>query len=81
MAYLPETSAWEDGIYQLEQTDPVLGGEGGIANLQATQLGNRTAYLKQSLDQVNESVALTIPVPPTTGTVTLQSIDGVLQWV
>jgi hypothetical protein len=78
MAYVPEEAEWEEGIYQLEPTDPVLG---GVANLQATQLGNRTAYLKQSLDQVNESVALTIPAPPTTGTVTLQSIDGVLQWV
>jgi hypothetical protein len=81
MANLPETSEWEDGIYQLEPTDPVMGGPGGIANLQATQLGNCTAYLKQSLDQVNESVALTIPAPPTTGTATLQSIDGVMQWV
>lgn len=26
MASLPEQSQWEDGIYQLEQTDPVIGG-------------------------------------------------------
>jgi hypothetical protein len=56
MANLPETPAWEDVVYQLEPTDPVLGSVGGIANLQATQLGNRTAYLKQQLDALTEEV-------------------------
>jgi hypothetical protein len=56
MANLPDTPAWEDGVYQLEPTDLVMGGPGGIANLQATQLGNRTAYLKQQLGALMEEV-------------------------
>jgi hypothetical protein len=56
MANLPETSEWEDGIYQLEPTDKVLGGEGG-ANLQATQLGNRTRFLKDQLDALEARIA------------------------
>jgi hypothetical protein len=46
---LPESSVWEEGIYQLEIQDPVIGGPGGISNLQATQLANRTLYLKECL--------------------------------
>ena len=42
MANLKETSQWEDGIYQLEKTDKVMGGADGISNLQAKQLANRT---------------------------------------
>lgn len=45
MANLTETSTWENGIYQLETTDPVEGGSGGISNQQAKQLGNRTKWL------------------------------------
>lgn len=43
---LTEEATWEEGIYQLELSDPVEGGEDGIANLQAQQLANRTLYLK-----------------------------------
>ena len=46
MATLNESAVWEDGIYQLETSDPVLGGPGGIANRQAEQLANRTSFLK-----------------------------------
>lgn len=35
-----------DDIYQLETSDLVLGGLGGVANLQAQQLLNRMAYLQ-----------------------------------
>lgn len=50
MANLIETSAFEAGIYQLETSDPVLGGPGGIANLQPQQLANRTRFLKDQVD-------------------------------
>ena len=50
MADLVETEQWEDGIYQLETTDPVEGGADGVDNVQARQLANRTAYLKQQLE-------------------------------
>ncbi|MBS1776295.1 MAG: tail fiber protein [Bacteroidetes bacterium] len=48
MANLAETVQWVPGIYQLETTDLVLGGDpsqGGVSNIQAQQLGDRTAYL------------------------------------
>lgn len=52
MANLPETSTWEAGIYQIEETDVVRGGPvagGGISNTQPQQLGNRTKYLYDQL--------------------------------
>ena len=50
MANLPESNQWENGIYQLETTDPVEGGPNGIDNQQAKQLANRTAYLKAQVE-------------------------------
>lgn len=47
MASLTELEQWEEQIYQLETTDPVKGGDDGISNRQAKQLGNRTKYLKK----------------------------------
>ncbi|MCZ2898078.1 hypothetical protein MTR01_29130, partial [Burkholderia thailandensis] len=47
MANLKEQAQWEDGVYQLETSDPVIGGPDGIDNVQAKQLANRTRYLKQ----------------------------------
>lgn len=46
MANLNETAQWETGIYQLETSDPVMGGPDGIDNRQAKQLANRTLWLK-----------------------------------
>lgn len=57
MANLPEEAAWVAGIYQLETSDPVLAGPGGIDNRQATELGNRTAYLKQGLEALASALA------------------------
>lgn len=52
MANLPETPQWEDGIYQIEVSDPVLGGPDGISNRQGKQLASRTLYLKQQVEKV-----------------------------
>ncbi|MFD2645147.1 glycine-rich domain-containing protein [Pseudomonas japonica] len=49
MASLPEQYDWAPGIYQLETSDPVLGGPEGIDNLQAKQLASRTQWLKNQL--------------------------------
>ncbi|MGC2970401.1 gp53-like domain-containing protein [Paraburkholderia aspalathi] len=46
MANLVETARWEDGVYQFETSDPVMGGPDGVDNRQAKQLANRTVYLK-----------------------------------
>lgn len=56
MSNLTESPVYESGIYQLEITDPVAGGEDGVSNLQAKQLANRTAYLKQKTDELKTSV-------------------------
>jgi hypothetical protein len=48
MANLKETSFWEEGIYQWETSDPVLGGENGIDNVPTRQLANRTKWLKDN---------------------------------
>lgn len=47
MTNLVESDVWEDGIYQLETSDPVLAGPDGVDNLQAKQLANRTRFLKE----------------------------------
>ncbi|WP_047237363.1 hypothetical protein [Chromobacterium subtsugae] len=52
MANLQEKPVWESGIYQLETSDPVLGGPDGIDNLQGKQLANRTGYLKSQVDDL-----------------------------
>lgn len=52
MANLPESNAWEEGVYQLETSDYLLGGPGGTLNVQPQQLANRTAYLKTIANEV-----------------------------
>lgn len=52
MANLPETEDFAAGTYQIETSDRVIGGPGGIANKQAEQLGNRTAWLKAALTKI-----------------------------
>ncbi len=56
MANLQETAQWETGIYQLETSDPVMGGADGIDNRQAKQLGNRTLWLKNELEQMSRTI-------------------------
>ncbi|WP_052229454.1 gp53-like domain-containing protein [Pseudomonas fluorescens] len=56
MADLPEANEWPEGIYQLETSDPVLGGPEGIDNLQAKQLANRTKWLKDQLGKIVDGV-------------------------
>lgn len=56
MAELKETAEWVEGIYQLEVTDPVEGGENGIDNLQAKQLANRTLFLKQEMARQDDVI-------------------------
>ena len=45
MANLKEQDKWEDGVYQIEENDAVLGGENGITNKTIKQLANRTSWL------------------------------------
>ncbi|HHC3062674.1 TPA: hypothetical protein ACN70E_004565, partial [Klebsiella pneumoniae] len=45
-----ESIRWIDNIYLIRRADKVEGGRDGAANVQATQLANRTAYLKVLLE-------------------------------
>lgn len=60
MANLTEISQFDDGIRQIETTDPVLGGPDGIANSQGKSLANRTRYLKDHVDKLENGQT----VPP-----------------
>ncbi len=57
MANVNENAVWEPGVYRIETTDPILGGENGTANIQAKQLANRTLYLKARADQVDAAAS------------------------
>lgn len=53
MTYIDESPEWETQIYELRTVDPILGGTDGISNRQATQLGNRTQWLKEQMIRHN----------------------------
>lgn len=57
MATLPEIEQYDPGVYQIETTDPVVGGVDGIANLAAKALANRTRWLRAQIDALAASVA------------------------
>jgi hypothetical protein len=56
MAFQPESTTYATGVYQIETSDPVLGGVGGITNSPLLQLASRTAYLKQQMDSVQNAL-------------------------
>lgn len=56
MSELSEQAKWEKTIYQIQRGDDVSGGRDGVANIQARQLANRTALLKNDVDKLNTSV-------------------------
>lgn len=43
--YLAEADNFDSGVYQLQTTDPALGGPGGIMNVPPTSLANRSRFL------------------------------------
>ena len=57
MANLKEQDKWEDGVYQIEENDPVLGGENGVTNRPIKQLANRTTWLKNALELLGKKAA------------------------
>lgn len=61
MANQPEIIQYDTGVYQLEVTDPVAGGVGGVANAPLLNLANRTAYLKKHVDDLESGAT----IPPT----------------
>lgn len=57
MANLPETPQFDEGIYQIETVDPVVGGPNGVSNESARGLANRTRYLKNQVDALQSQKA------------------------
>lgn len=60
MANLSEILQYDAGVYQIETTDPVLGGPNGLSNVPLKNLANRTAYLKKHVDDIEAGTT----VPP-----------------
>jgi hypothetical protein len=56
MAYLPEQARWIESIIQLELNTAARGGANGIMNQQATDLADRTQYLKKVLAAVEQEI-------------------------
>ncbi|MEM5528078.1 tail fiber protein [Gammaproteobacteria bacterium AS21] len=52
MATITETATYDEEVYQIGTDDAVIGGEDGIANASAKNLANRTAWLKQQIENV-----------------------------
>jgi hypothetical protein len=74
MANLTEAAdTYAAGVYQLEETDDVIGGPGGISNEQAQNLADRTKWLKTRVDAGMRFP--TINVYPTGGTAGLAAGD------
>jgi microcystin-dependent protein len=51
MANVSETANFDPGVYRIEITDLVQGGETGISNKGIKNLANRTLFLKQQIDR------------------------------
>lgn len=54
MTDISEKSRWQESIYQIKRGDVVSGGKNGIANIQASQLADRTRYLKENMDSIRD---------------------------
>lgn len=57
MGKLTELEQWDEDIYQIETSDPVLGGPEGVSNRPQKQLANRTQWLKKRLEDANNALA------------------------
>ena len=73
MANLKEQDKWEDGVYRIEENDPVLGGENGVTNRPIKQLANRTSWLKKALELLGKKSA---PKDLTATSVSAVQADG-----
>ena len=80
MANINESVAWEEGIYQLETTDPVQGGPDGVDNLPHKHLANRTAWLKEQVQGQGQELTSARGTNADLGA-RLQAFDGTLSQV
>lgn len=54
MGVIKDKNIWPEEIYRIQNTDPIVGGEDGIINIQPEQVANRTCWLKNGLLQEHD---------------------------
>ena len=54
MGRISETPFWVEQLYRIQVSDPILGGEDGLTNIQPSQLANRTRYLREILTREHD---------------------------
>lgn len=54
MGRISETPFWVEQLYRIQVSDPILGGEDGVTNIQPSQLANRTRYLREILTREHD---------------------------
>lgn len=64
MANQPETPIYDAGVYQLEVADLVDGGVGAVSNKPLLNLADRTAYLKQRVDNLESGATIPPGIAP-----------------
>ncbi|MDP3327219.1 hypothetical protein [Parvibaculum sp.] len=64
MANQPEEAVYDEGVYQIEITDPVQGALGGLDNKPLLNLANRTAWLKQHVDALESGSNIPVTYAP-----------------
>lgn len=56
MANVTETDSFDANVYQIDVGDAVIGGPGGISNIQPQQLANRTRWLYNRIGRILNSI-------------------------
>lgn len=72
MAFQPEVVSYDAGVYQLEVIDPVDGGVGAVSNKPLLNLANRTAYLYQHVNNLENGTT----IPPTVAPLNNANLTG-----
>lgn len=63
MTNLTEVANFDEYVYEIQTSDPVLGGPGGIANAQAQALADRTQWLKAQVFAIEAELAAGVNAP------------------
>lgn len=58
MTNLVTSPTWHEDINQVDTNEPIIGGDGGNANLATRQLAERTDWLKQELEGIDTASGL-----------------------
>lgn len=75
MSNLTESNSFDANVYEIATTDSVIGGPGGISNLQAQSLANRTNWLKLRYERGLKFASMVKSVINTPTATTLSDTD------